>query len=313
MKPGGAEAARSPMLSDVSVVVLCHNRYDRVVETVSKWISEVHAHGPELIVVDNASSDGTREWLEAAHRLDPCFHLVVNTTNLGVAGGRNSGWSRATRAYILTVDEDVKPSPEQIAALVHTMQPRNDLGIVHPIVIHSVTRQPLVPIVGFPHRATNFQGACYLVRRAVLETVGHHDPLCDFGGEELDLSIRVRAAGFDVLQVPTIEVEHPPILRPRPVTQRRRVRWTQNHVRALWRHFPTRHALHWSLVMLASEARAAVRRGEAGDLVHLLSAWVCGVREGKSCYARVPDDVTAFYAGRLGLIATVRRTRERAT
>jgi GT2 family glycosyltransferase len=313
MTPEEEEVAHGAMLSDVSVVVLCHNRYDRVVETVSKWISEVHADGPELIVVDNASSDGTREWLEAAHRLDPCFHLVVNTTNLGVAGGRNSGWSRSTRAYILTVDEDVKPSPEQIAALVHTMRSRNDLGIVHPIVIHSETRQPLVPLVGFPHQATNFQGACYLVRRDVLEAVGHHDPLCDFGGEELDLSIRVRAAGFDVLQIPTIEVEHPPLLRPRPVTQRRRSRWTQNHVRVLWRHFPARRALHWSLIMLASEARAAVRRREIGDLVHLLWAWVSGVREGRSGHARVPDDVTAFYAGRLGLMATVRRTRGRAT
>jgi glycosyltransferase involved in cell wall biosynthesis len=95
-------------LVDVSVVILCHDRLDEVLLNVSPRIADVEQHGLELVVVDNASSDSTREHLECLAAERPVFTLVLNERNLGVGAGRNSGWERTTRPLVVTLDEDTR-------------------------------------------------------------------------------------------------------------------------------------------------------------------------------------------------------------
>lgn len=303
---------RGGLLADVSVVVLCHDRVDEVRRTIPPRLDDVRQHGLELVVVDNASTDGTREWLAGIHDRERSFALVLSERNVGVGAGRNLGWERTSGRVVITLDEDVHVATAQLAAIAAHLRDDGRAGIVHPIPFHPTTGRPQIAAIPPPYQATNFHGCCYAVRREVIEEVGLHDPLCDFGGEELDLSIRARAAGWEVLQIPDLQVAHNSVTRPGPIATWRRERWTQNHARVLWRAFPVGRALPWSLLMLLAELRAASRRGAPRDVGMLCVAWARGLREGRGARRRVPPDVIRFYASRLGLRATLRRLRERS-
>jgi GT2 family glycosyltransferase len=296
-------------LEDVSVVILCHDRLDEVLLNVPPRIDDVEQHGLELIVVDNASTDGTREQLERLFEDRGGFTLVLNEWNLGVGAGRNSGWQRSTRAFVVTLDEDTRITTEQLASLVDELRSRPDAGIVTPVVVHPEDGRLQTPVLDAPRRVTNFHGACYAIRREVLETVGLHDPDCDFGGEELDLSIRVRAAGWDVIQHPELRVAHNSRRRSSPVDLWRRERWTRNHARVMWRSFPYPQALAWSVINAGGQVRASIRRRRLGELPRLTGAWIGGAIEGVRAHQPVPREIVDFYRGRLGVSALLRSRR----
>jgi GT2 family glycosyltransferase len=292
----------SPSLRDVSVVIVCFNRVDEVTLNISPRLGDVCEYGLELIVVDNFSVDGSREYLEDLHRDHPVFSLVLNSENLGVGGGRNSGWDRATREIVITLDEDTRITTEQLCCLADALRSAPGAGIVTPIMYDAITNRLLVRVLKPPRRVTNFLGACYAIRREVIELVGNHDPRCNFGGEELDLSIRVRNAGWDVLQVTDLRVAHNGRQREAGgvVPLSRRAPWTQNHARVVWKWFPYYRAFPWSALMLAAQLRAALRRKAFAECPTLVKSWFVGVLEGISMHTVVQPYVTHFYARRLG-------------
>jgi GT2 family glycosyltransferase len=296
-------------LDDVSVVILCHDRLDEVLLNVPPRIDDAEQHGLELIVVDNASTDGTREHLERLFEDRGGFTLVLNERNLGVGAGRNSGWERTTRAFVVTLDEDTRITSEQLASLVDALRSRPDAGIVTPVVVHPEDGRLQTPVLAAPRRVTNFHGACYAIRREVIETVGMHDPDCDFGGEELDLSIRVRAAGWDVIQHPDLRIAHNSRRRSAPVDLWRRERWTRNHSRVMWRWFPYPQALAYSALNLSGQLRASVRRRRLGELPRLTGAWIGGAIEGFRAHKPVPRETVSFYRERLGVSVLLRSRR----
>jgi GT2 family glycosyltransferase len=297
-------------LEDVSVVILCHNRLDEVELNVPPRIDDIEQHGLELVVVDNASNDGSREYLERLAEARGGFTLVVNERNLGVGAGRNSGWQRTTRSFVITLDEDTRISTEQLASLVDELRSRPDAGIVTPVVVHPEDGRLQTPVLDAPRRVTNFHGACYAIRREVFETVGVHDPDCDFGGEELDLSIRVRSSGWDVIQHPELRVAHNSRRRNAPVDLWRRERWTRNHARVMWRWFPYPQAFALSGLNLGGQLRASVRRRRVWEHPRLIRAWIGGAIEGIRTHEPVTRETVDFYSERLGLGAQFKRRQK---
>jgi GT2 family glycosyltransferase len=290
-------------LDDVSVVILCHDRLEEVLLNVPPRIDDVERHGLELVVVDNASTDGTREALEQLASERPQFSLVLNDRNLGVGAGRNSGWERTTKSYVVTLDEDTRVTTEQLDSLVDELRSRPYAGIVTPVMFAANDGRLLAQVLDDPRQVTNFLGACYVIRREVVDSVGMHDCECDFGGEELDLSIRVRAAGWEVVQHPDLRVAHNGRQRTSPVDLWRRERWTQNHARVMWRWFPYRHALVWSVLNLAGQLRASARQKSFREIPRLFRAWIRGVRDGIQLHEAVGLRIVRFYQHRLGVRA----------
>lgn len=290
-------------LSDVSVVILCHDRLDEVLLNVPPRLDDVERHGLELVVVDNMSTDGSRDYLEQLHAQRQAFTLVLNDRNLGVGAGRNSGWERTTRSIVVTLDEDTRITTGQLQSLVDELRSHPNAGIVTPVMIHPEDGRLQTPVLDGPRRVTNFHGSCYSVRREIIEMVGMHDPLCDFGGEELDLSIRVRAAGWDVVQHPELRVAHNSRRRSAPVDLWRRERWTQNHARVMWRWFPYSQAFLWSALNLGGQLRASIRARRGAEIPRLFSAWARGAREGIRNHRQAPRETVVFYRDRLGISA----------
>lgn len=99
-------------------VVTTHNRIDQLRRTVVQLIEAPAQHLAAILVIDNASSDGTAEWLSALSH--PRVHVLTLTRNIGGAGGFAAGLDYARRQFdpdwYLVMDDDARPVPGALAA-----------------------------------------------------------------------------------------------------------------------------------------------------------------------------------------------------
>ncbi|MDA7429579.1 glycosyltransferase [Primorskyibacter aestuariivivens] len=98
-------------------VVVTYNRLDKLKMTVSRLLESPPEQLEAVVVIDNASSDGTEVWL--ADHDDPRLDVFRCETNLGGAGGFETGMKRATRLFdpdwMVVMDDDARPEPGTLA------------------------------------------------------------------------------------------------------------------------------------------------------------------------------------------------------
>jgi GT2 family glycosyltransferase len=99
----------------LAAVVVTYNRRDQIVATVTRLLEGPLDH---LVVIDNGSDVGSRDWLAAQD--DPRLTLILPETNLGGAGGFEAGLRAAVARHdpdwLLLVDDDARPEPGALAA-----------------------------------------------------------------------------------------------------------------------------------------------------------------------------------------------------
>lgn len=205
-------------LPPVSAVLLTYNRRDVVCDTIERLRALPFA---EIVVVDNASTDGTREVLAAVP--DIVFH--PNDQNLGI-GGRNQGVRLAANELVVLLDDDSYPLAGAVETLAAFMQAYPQVALVGGLV-RDVDRDGNVvltnevgtfdywlrdgddgpvPAGGFP--AFFFpEGACMLRRSAFFEVGSFFEPYF-FGNSEVDLTTRLIAGGWEVRYLPTAVFDH---------------------------------------------------------------------------------------------------------
>jgi GT2 family glycosyltransferase len=210
----------------VAVVVVTHNRADLLVRMLEGLAAQTRR--PEVvIVVDNASTDHTREVLEAHAALTDALVLdVVHQDNTGGAGGFHTGVRRAYDAgyeRVWLMDDDVVPAPDCLAVLMAVDEDcliavREDLSgtLVEKAAIEFDLRNPLairpkrsaVDTV-YADRASMpdlvevqnvaFEG--FMVRRGVIAEIGFPDPSFFIFYDDAEYAIRARRAGHHVWAV----------------------------------------------------------------------------------------------------------------
>jgi GT2 family glycosyltransferase len=97
----------------VSVVIPTWNGRHLLVECLDGLARSTVA--AETIVVDNGSTDGTAEWLDAAH---PDVHVVRNPRNLGFAAGINQGIRATSGRWVAPLNNDPVPESDWLASLL---------------------------------------------------------------------------------------------------------------------------------------------------------------------------------------------------
>lgn len=193
----------------------------------------------EVIVVDNASADGSAQMVE---RDFPGVRLIVMPRNIGFAAGNNRGIQAARGRYILLLNPDTVAQPGSICALADYMQEHSETGVAGPRLLNpDGTLQPSRR--RFPTLATAFvestplqrwlgdtgpirrfymldrpegetqqvdwlSGAALLCRRGALTQVGLLDPGYFMFSEEVDLCKRMKDAGWGVVYLPDAEITH---------------------------------------------------------------------------------------------------------
>uniref|UniRef100_A4WZP1 Glycosyltransferase 2-like domain-containing protein n=1 Tax=Cereibacter sphaeroides (strain ATCC 17025 / ATH 2.4.3) TaxID=349102 RepID=A4WZP1_CERS5 len=98
----------------ICAVVVTYNRIDQMQKTVARLLEEPIDH---LVVVDNGSSDGSRDWLRAC--TDPRLELLEMARNIGGAGGFETGLRHVVSVldpdWIVLMDDDARPEPGCVA------------------------------------------------------------------------------------------------------------------------------------------------------------------------------------------------------
>lgn len=99
-------------------VVVTHNRLAQLQATLARLLTAPESDLSAVVVVDNASDDGTRDWL--AEQSDPRLCVLRNPSNLGGAGGFEAGMRHAVQMFapdwLVVMDDDARPDPDALAA-----------------------------------------------------------------------------------------------------------------------------------------------------------------------------------------------------
>jgi N-acetylglucosaminyl-diphospho-decaprenol L-rhamnosyltransferase len=225
-------------LPDVTAIIICHNVRDEVLTC----LAALHAHaGPldvEIVVVDNASTDGTVEAVNGAH---PECQTIRLSRNEGLPA-RNHGLRRARGRYRMFIDSDAVLRPGALPTLLGVLEEDPRIGLVGPRLVYpdgrlqlSTRRYPplLLPILRrpplerfFEHGATIRRhlmaddshdsrrpveyviGACQVFSADAQRAAGEIDRHIWFGHDDADWCFRIRSAGYDVVYVPEAETVH---------------------------------------------------------------------------------------------------------
>lgn len=196
----------------VSIVIPTCNRLWGLRRAVEAIRESVHAP-TEIIVVDGASTDGTREWL--ADRQD--LSVILETRREGAVRGFNKGFHAATGHYVMWLNDDAYPLPGAVEAAVEMIERSDlpDLGMVafyhswdaERNILDSVhydgRRFSIYNVRGYPY--ANFG----LLRRELLKRLGFADERYYFFGFDPDLSLKVQLdAGLEVIGCRRALVHH---------------------------------------------------------------------------------------------------------
>lgn len=182
----------------VSVVIPTRNRAPRLQHLVAALEAQRDIDTFEVIVVDDASDDGTWSELE---RLRACSPLVIRTIrldeNVGAAAARNRGWRAAEGRVIAFTDDDCAPTPTWLAGLVGGLDGADIAqGPTLPNPADADKLGPFAHTIVVTDTSGNFETCNVAYRRSALENVGGFDESFRYpSGEDVDLGWRVRDAG----------------------------------------------------------------------------------------------------------------------
>lgn len=303
------------LLEATTIILLSHNRLDDIESNLPKYLDIVREYGAELIVVDNASTDGSREYLERVVGTYQYLKVILNSENLGVAGGRNSASEFASRKYRLMIDDDTIISKSDIVKMLEYIDSNREIGALSPKIVHAKTGSDQNNHGSQVLHVSNFHGACHLLRSEACKKVGQIDHLCSFGGEELDLSIRLRSEGYQVVFYPYSTAYHNSIIRPGIEGLRRRRLRVFNFTRLHFKHFSKATASKFALRYFVSQAISAIRERKVIWVLYFVSDFISGVRKGLHHSKPVSKEVQNFYNridirpdfGNIPLIHKIRR------
>jgi GT2 family glycosyltransferase len=118
---------------DLSVVIINWNTRDLLENSLRSIVSQAGSIEYEVLVVDNASEDGSREMVRSRF---PSVRLIVNTSNLGFGAGNNAALPHATGRYILFINSDTIVTDGALGALVRFADSQPDIGIVGPKLLN---------------------------------------------------------------------------------------------------------------------------------------------------------------------------------
>ena len=202
------------MHDKTSIIILSYN----TLELMQLCIQSIHAHTEagtyEIIVVENASTDGSAEWLKAQEDLV----YIYNDENRGFPGGCNQGLTAATGRDLLLLNSDTVVTKDWLKNLRLALYSNARVGAVSCVTNYCSNSQQIeVPYERLEdmqafaarHNASNpalwrkratLVGFCYLFKREVFDKVGFLDERFSPGNfEDDDYSLRILQAGYDLL------------------------------------------------------------------------------------------------------------------
>lgn len=225
------------MKAKVSTIIVSFKTKDLLKKCLTDLKQESKKIALEIIVIDNASSDGTAEMLASMQESWKSLDVIINNENEGFAKACNQGIKRASGEYILLLNPDTEVSQGTLQALLNYLDEHREIGVlgcklVYPDgslqsvgekfssaweifkeqVLFSKTWRRVLRYKD--NVATSFRevdyasGACLMTRRDVIDNVGLFKEDYFMYGEDLEFCYRVKQAGWRVGVLPGVKVTH---------------------------------------------------------------------------------------------------------
>jgi GT2 family glycosyltransferase len=224
---------------DLSILIVNYNTRELLRTCLASVIAETYGIDYEVIVVDNTSSDGSREMLRQEF---PSVRTIYNEGNKGFAAANNQGIRIAGGRYILLLNSDTKILAGAIQSTVNFMDAHAESSIVGCRLLNADgSLQP--SLMSFPtvwnlftesfflylifqksrlfgrYHMTHFnyatvcpvdvvKGAFMMIRQEVFERIGLFDESYFMYTEETDFCFRAKAAGVGIFFYPSASIIH---------------------------------------------------------------------------------------------------------
>jgi hypothetical protein len=253
-------------LTDLSIIIVSHNTRADLERCLASLHEPPPEAGHEIIVVDNASSDGSAD----AARHWPSVRVIDAAANRGFAAGNNIGIRASSGSVLLLLNSDTVVPPGAIDRLMRELHDHPEATVVgprlvdgeqHPELSFGPMMSPLNELRqkrlmrGLERRDPRVcrhvealtreeqwpawvSGACLLVRRADADAVGLLDERYFMYTEDVDFCTAIRGRGWRIFFTPAVEVTH---LRGRSATHApsaTRAGYRRSHLAFYEKHHP---------------------------------------------------------------------------
>lgn len=291
MRPGPSSA--EPLFS---VIVLNWNGRD-LLEDCLGTVLEQEFRDFETIVVDNGSTDGSVDALRTLW--GERIRIVALPSNEGFAGGNNAGIRVANGKYIVLLNNDTAVDPRWLSALRAAVARHPEAGMFTPKILNYFRRDEIdnTGHVIYPdglargrHRlerndgrfdeegeALHPSGCAGVYRKEMLDRIGLLDDAFFAYGEDVDLGLRARCAGWACYYVPDAVVYHKYSATAGTYSPQKAFLVERNRLWILFKNFPLRGillSLPYTAIRYAMHLRGVVSgKGASGQFAQDRSAW----------------------------------------
>ncbi len=220
---------------DVSIIIVNYNTKDLTSQTIDSVFKMTTGISFEVILVDNASIDGSKDYFQTDSRII----YIYSEQNLGFGRANNLGLSVAKGRNILFLNPDTVLINNAVKILSDYIDQYNNVGacggnlynedmkptisyrrifpgileelsylffhipeklFYHKTRLHNGSNKPL--------NVANISGADLMIRKSVLDKVGSFSPVYFMYYEETDLCFRIHKAGYKIMSVPDAQIQH---------------------------------------------------------------------------------------------------------
>lgn len=225
---------------DISIIIITWNALDFLTKCLNSIFIKNEGKKFEVILIDNNSSDGTKDFILNNY---PDIICIFNSVNKGVAPARNQGLKIANGKYILILDVDTEfITVNPLAELCEYMDENPSVGLVGAQLISSdgeiqksCLKYPSVwikifvrferfPIIKNSKMVEEYYmsklnhnkilevdyviGAFQFIRASMIDKIGLYDEKIFYGPEDIDYCLRLKKYGYKVVYYPGVKLFH---------------------------------------------------------------------------------------------------------
>lgn len=210
------EQALQTLYEKCSIVVVSYNNADLTRQCIESIVARTMYPNYEVIIVDNASQDDTRDMLRSMQRQFPGLKLklIINDQNRGFAAANNQGIAQAEGKYVVLLNNDTVVTNDWLESMLRHLQ-NSDIGLVGPVTnsvgneakiavdyvnieqMHEFAARYTIENEGRHFGISVLAMFCVAMRREVFDEIGELDEAFGIGMfEDDDYCRRIQSAGY---------------------------------------------------------------------------------------------------------------------
>jgi len=221
-------------MTKVAIVILNWNGEHFLKQFLPVLVANTNVEGADIIVADNASTDGSLDYLRESF---PTIKTIILDKNYGFAGGYNMALSQVEAEYFVLLNSDVEVTDNWLQPLISYLDANNEVVACQPkikafhnknVFEHAGAAGGFIDFLGFPFCRGRIlskteedkgqyddvcdifwaTGACLVIRSEIFRKVGGLDDAFFAHMEEIDLCWRLNARGYRIVCIPQNTVYH---------------------------------------------------------------------------------------------------------